>query len=130
MLSVKTSPELPKLLDQFSTGIAGTGLAVILFVMCKVAGGIVPFCATTLLHTGLGLGLIWLSLSVNGLRNVITDIIGNPSRTVYGENKMMKRMNRSLNEIFFRTLALTAALVLTGPYFLSSSPSNLKPLGI
>ncbi|XP_043720952.1 uncharacterized protein LOC122668454 [Telopea speciosissima] len=62
ILSLKKSgPELPELLNQFSAGIAGTGLAVIFSVVCKVVGGRTPFCASKLLNTGFGFGLVWLS---------------------------------------------------------------------
>ncbi|XLS82991.1 hypothetical protein HN51_048822 [Arachis hypogaea] len=49
ILSLKKSyPELPYLLTQFSVGIAGTDLAVLLSVVRKLACGRVPFCTSKL----------------------------------------------------------------------------------
>ena len=72
ILSLKKSgPELPELLTQFSAGIAGTGLAVLLSVMCNLACGRATFCAYSLFNTGFGFGLVWLSGAVRQERSII-----------------------------------------------------------
>ncbi|XP_010255856.1 PREDICTED: uncharacterized protein LOC104596407 [Nelumbo nucifera] len=108
----KSGPELPQLLNQFSAGIAGTGLAVLLSVFCKVVGGRVPFCASKLLNTGLGFGLVWLSWGVNTLRDTIICISKNSNKLGLKEEEMIKRMDRNMNEIFFRAATLMAMAVL------------------
>ncbi|XP_058077832.1 uncharacterized protein LOC131226139 [Magnolia sinica] len=113
ILSLKKSgPELPQLLTQFSVGIAGTGLAVIFSVFCKVAGGRVPFCATKLLNTGFGLGLVWLSWAFNHFRDTIVYVSKNSSRVVLNEDEIVRKVDRSVNEIFFRAVTLMAVAVL------------------
>ncbi|KAF8365049.1 hypothetical protein HHK36_032946 [Tetracentron sinense] len=108
----KSSPEVPQLLTQFSAGIAGTGLAVLFSVVCKVACGRVPFCASKLLNTGFGLGLVWLSWALNRLRDTIVYISKNSSKMGFKEEEMMKRVDRSVNEIFFRAATLMAVAML------------------
>ncbi|XP_043709150.1 uncharacterized protein LOC122658294 isoform X2 [Telopea speciosissima] len=108
----KSGPELPQLLNQFSAGIAGTGLAVIFSVACKVAGGRVPFCASKLLHTGVGFGLVWLSGAVNRLRDTIIYISKNSSKLGSKEDEMMRRVDRSVKEIFFRAATIMVVTVL------------------
>ncbi|XP_042517691.1 uncharacterized protein LOC122091691 isoform X2 [Macadamia integrifolia] len=102
----KSGPELPQLLNQFSAGIAGTGLAVIFSVAFKVVGGRVPFSASKLLNTGVGFGLVWLSWAVNRLRDTIFYISKNSSKLGSKEDEMMRRVNRSMNEIFFRAATI------------------------
>ncbi|OVA05530.1 hypothetical protein BVC80_441g313 [Macleaya cordata] len=113
ILSLKKSgPELPQLLTQFSASIAGTGLAVLFSVVCKVAGGRVPFCTSKLLNTGFGFGLVWLSWAVNKLRDSIIYISKNQNKLGLKEEEMMRKVDRSVNEIFFRAATLMAVAVL------------------
>ncbi|KAF5782602.1 hypothetical protein HanRHA438_Chr11g0510601 [Helianthus annuus] len=109
----KSGPELPNLLTQFSASIAGTGIAVLFSVVCKVASGRVPFCSSKLLNTGLGLGLVWLSWAVNRLRDTIV-MISRSSNKKKGvkEGEMMKKLDRNVKEIYFRGAALMAVMVL------------------
>ncbi|XP_076917816.1 uncharacterized protein LOC143578016 [Bidens hawaiensis] len=109
----KTGPELPNLLTQFSASIAGTGIAVLFSVMCKVASGRVAFCSSKLFNTGLGLGLVWLSWAVNRLRDTVVMISKNPNKkTGLKDEEMMKSLDRSVKEIYFRAAALMAVMVL------------------
>ncbi|XVE73186.1 hypothetical protein DITRI_Ditri11bG0097200 [Diplodiscus trichospermus] len=113
ILSLKKSgPELPELLTQFSAGIAGTGLAVLFSVICKVACGRVPFCTSKLFSTGLGFGLVWLSWAVNRLRDTVMHISKNTSKLDLKEEEMIKRVDKSVNEIYFRAATLMAVAVL------------------
>ncbi|XP_076934088.1 uncharacterized protein LOC143600223 [Bidens hawaiensis] len=109
----KSGPELPSLLTQFSASIAGTGIAVLFSVVCKLASGRVPFCSSKFLNTGLGLGLVWLSWAVNGLRDTIMMINRNSSKKKgLKEEEMMKELDRSVKEIYFRAATILAVLVL------------------
>lgn len=112
ILSLKKSgPELPELLNQFSSGIAGTGLAVLFSVICKVACMKVPFCGYKVLNTGLAFGLVWLSWAVNRLRDTIVYISKNASKTGLKE-EMMKRVDESVKDIYFRAATLMVVAVL------------------
>lgn len=109
----KSGPELPNLLTQFSASIAGTGIAVLFSVMCKVASGRVPLCASKLLNTGLGLGLVWLSWAVNRLRDTIVMINKNSNKKKgLKDEEMMKKLDTSVKEIYFRVGALMVVMVL------------------
>ena len=113
ILSLKKSgPELPELLNQFSSGIAGTGLAVLFSVICKVACTKVPFCGYKVLNTGLAFGLVWLSWAVNRLRDTIVYISKNASKTGLKEEEMMKRVDESVKDIYFRAATLMVVAVL------------------
>lgn len=113
ILSLKKSgPELPDLLNQFSAGIAGTGLAVIFSVVCKLACGRVPFCASKLLNTGLGVGLVWLSWAVNKLRNTIVYVGKNAGKLDKNEVEMIERVDNSVKHIYFRAATIMAIAVL------------------
>lgn len=113
ILSLKKSgPELPELLTQFSAGIAGTGLAVLFSVVSKLACGRVPFCASRLSSTGVGFGLVWLSWAVNKLRDTVVYISKNAGKLGLKEEEMVKRVDKSVNEIYFRAAALMAVAVL------------------
>ncbi|XP_021747487.1 uncharacterized protein LOC110713338 [Chenopodium quinoa] len=107
----KAGPALPLLLTQVSASITGTGLAVMFSVIHKVACGSIPFCTSNLLTSGFGVGLFWLSWAVNTLRNTII-YIGKNSTKLESEEEMMVRMNKSVNDIFFRAVALMAVLIL------------------
>ena len=112
ILSLKKSgPELPELLTQFSAGIAGTGLAVLLSVICKLACGRVPFCASKLFNTGFGFGLVWLSWSVNKLRDTIS-ISKNAGKLGSKDEEMFQKVDKSVKEVYFRAAALLAMAVL------------------
>ncbi|KAI4349556.1 hypothetical protein L6164_010133 [Bauhinia variegata] len=108
----KSGPELPELLTQFSAGIAGTGLAVLLSVICTVACGRVPFCASKLLNTGFGFGLVWLSWAVNKLRDTIVGINKNAGKLALKDEEMIHTLDKSIKEIYFRAAALLAVAVL------------------
>lgn len=108
----KSGPELPQLLTQFSASIAGTGIALLFSVVCKVASGRVPFCASKALNTGLGLGLVWLSWAVNRLRDTIISINKNSSKKCLKEEEMVKNLDRSVKDIYFRAATLMAVVVL------------------
>ncbi|EEF37653.1 uncharacterized protein LOC8285869 isoform X2 [Ricinus communis] len=113
ILSLKKSgPELPSLLTQFSAGIAGTGLAVLFSVVCKVACGRMPFCTAKLFSTGFGFGLVWLSWAVNRLRDTIIYISKNASKLGLKDEEMLRIVDRSLKDVYFRaaTLMVVAAL--------------------
>lgn len=113
ILSLKKSgPELPELLNQFSAGIAGTGLAVLFSVICKVACMKVPFCGYKVLNTGLAFGLVWLSWAVNRLRDTIVYISKNASKTGLKDEEMMKRVDKSVKDIYLRAATLMAVAVL------------------
>lgn len=108
----KSGPELSHLLTQLSASIAGAGLALLFSVVCKVATGRVPFCASKLLNTGLGFGLVWLSWAVNSLRNMIIHISKSSDKRASKEVEMLKNLDSSVKEIFFRAATLTAMMVL------------------
>lgn len=113
ILSLKKSgPELPELLTQFSAGIAGTGLAVVLSVICKLACGRVPFCASKVFNTGLGFGLVWLSWGVNKLRDTIVNISKNTGKMGLKDEEMIQKVDKSLKEVYFRAAALLVVAVL------------------
>lgn len=114
ILSLKKSgPELPELLTQFSAGIAGTGLAVLLSVICKLACGRgVSFCAYKLLNTGFGFGLVWLSWAVNKLRDTIVCMNKNAGKLGLKDEEMIQKVDKSLREVYFRAATLLAVAVL------------------
>jgi len=114
ILSLKKSgPVLPELLTQFSVGIAGTGLAVLLSVIYKLACGRgIPFCASKLLNTGFGVGLVWLSWAVNKLRDTIVGINKNAGKPRLKDEEIIRKVDKSLREIYFRSAALLAVAVL------------------
>ncbi|XP_028067374.1 uncharacterized protein LOC114270154 isoform X2 [Camellia sinensis] len=113
MLSLKKSgPELPQLLMQFSASIAGTGIAVLFSVICKLAYSRVPFCASRLFSTGFGFGLVWLSSAVNRLRDTVVYINKNSGKLNLKEEEMMRKLDRSVKEVFFRAATVMAVAVL------------------
>ena len=113
ILSLKKSgPELPELLTQFSAGIAGTGLAVLFSVVCKLACARVPFCTSKLINTGLGFGLVWLSWAVNNLRDTVVYVSKKSGKLGLKEEEMMNKLDTSLKEIYFRAATLMAVAVL------------------
>ncbi|XP_057460370.1 uncharacterized protein LOC130750894 isoform X2 [Actinidia eriantha] len=113
ILSLKKSgPELPELLMQFSASIAGTGLAVLFSVFYKVACSRVPFCASKLLNTGIGFGLVWLSWAVSRLRDTVVYISTSSGKLNLKEEEMTRKLDRCVNEIYFRAATLMAIAVL------------------
>ncbi|CAL1362073.1 unnamed protein product [Linum trigynum] len=107
----KSGPELPELLTQFSASIAGTGLAVLFSVACKVACGRVPLTSSKLLSTGLAFGLVWLSWAVNKLRDTIIHVSRNAGKGLKDE-EVMRSVDRSLKDVYFRAATLLAVAVL------------------
>lgn len=96
----KAGPELPELLDRFS-------------VLCKVACARVPFCASKLMSTGLGLGLVWLSWAINRLSSTLVFVSRNMGNLRgLKEEEMMERVDKSLKEIYFRAATIMAVAVL------------------
>lgn len=108
----KSGPELPQLLTQFSATITGTGLAVLFSVLYKVASGTTPFCTSNVLTSGFGIGLFWLSWAVNKLRNTILYIGKNSAKLGFEEDEMMRKVDKSVSDIFFRAAASMAVLML------------------
>ncbi|KAG9149814.1 hypothetical protein Leryth_023644 [Lithospermum erythrorhizon] len=108
----KTGPELPHVLSQVSAAIAGTGIAVLFGVISKVAYSSTPFCASKLLSTGLGVGFIWLSSAVIRLRDTIISISKRSSKADHKEEDMVKVLDESIKQIYFRTAAILAIIVL------------------
>ncbi|XP_047316608.1 uncharacterized protein LOC124920214 [Impatiens glandulifera] len=104
----KSGPELSQLLTQFSASIAGTGIAVLLSVVCKVAYGSLPLCSSKLVTTGIGLGLVWLSWAVNKLRDTVIAVSKITSAKPGSDNKIVGKLDCCVNEIFFRAGTLIA----------------------
>ncbi|KAJ0977571.1 hypothetical protein J5N97_013045 [Dioscorea zingiberensis] len=107
----KSGPEITQFLTKLSAGIAGTGLAVLFSVIYKVANGWVPFCTTNVLNTGFGFSLVWLSWAVNRLRDTIINISKNSSRLSLNDD-ITQKVEQSMEEVFFRALAVMAVVVL------------------
>lgn len=108
----KLGPQLDDLLSRFSASIAGTGVAVVLSVMCRTLCNGVPFSASKLLSTGLGLGLVWISSAVNKLRNTVISISRSSGKLDGQEEEMMASLDRNLKDFCFRTAAIMAIAVL------------------
>ncbi|KAK4769497.1 hypothetical protein SAY86_027647 [Trapa natans] len=109
----KAGPELPELLNHFSAGIAGAGIAVLFSVICKLACARVSFCSSRLLSTGLGFGLVWLSWAVNKLGSTVMNITRGAGKLgELKEKEMLERINKSANEIYFSATTLMAVAVL------------------
>lgn len=109
----KAGPEITELLTQCSIGIAGTGLAILLSVMCKMSNGTrTPFASARLLSTSVGFGLFWLSWAVNGLRDTIASIFRSRSGMNIEDDEVAVKIEKSVNEILFRALTLLAITAL------------------
>jgi hypothetical protein len=109
----KAGPEITELLTQCSITIAGTGLAIILSVVCKMTTGMrTPYAYTRLLSTSVGIGLFWLSWSVNGLRDTIASIFRSPSTMNLDEDEVAVRIQKNKNEIVFKAVTLLAITAL------------------
>jgi hypothetical protein len=109
----KSGPELPELLTQISAGIAGTGLAVLLSVICKLACGRLILSASSLFNTGLGFGLVWLSCSVSKLRTTIVSISKHAAKLGLKEEEMIQKLDKRIKDIYFGSAALLAVAVLS-----------------
>ena len=108
----KSSAEVSHFLTQISAGIAGTGLAVLSSVLCKVAFGPVPFSSAKLMNTGFGLGLFWLSWAVIRLNDTISFITKNSGHKKLSEEEIAGKIRKSMNDILFRTATLLAVVVM------------------
>ncbi|KAJ4769015.1 Drebrin-like protein [Rhynchospora pubera] len=110
----KLGPEISHILTSFSIGIAGTGLAVLLSVACKMAGpgARVPLSAARVFNTGFGLGLFWLSWAVNGLRDTIVQVFKGSSKLKIKDDQMTLEVERSMKDVLFRAGALVALAAL------------------
>lgn len=109
----KSGPELSEFLTQISAGIAGTGLAVLLSVICKLACGRVLLSASSLFNTGLGFGLVWLSWAVSKLRATIVSISKNAGKLGLKEEEMVQKLDKRIRDIYFGSAALLAVAVLS-----------------
>ncbi|CAN4091479.1 unnamed protein product [Withania somnifera] len=113
VLSLKKSGlQVPNFLTKLSASIAGTGIAVLFSIACKLACGRIVLSAPRLLNTGLGLGLIWLSWAVNNLRDTVVVINRSPGKLDVIEEDMMNNLDKNVKEIYFRAATLLAVVVL------------------
>lgn len=108
----KSGPELPELFTHFSVGIAGTGLAVLFSVICKLACARAPFCSSKLVSTGLGFGLFWLSCAVIKLRDTVVYASKNVGKMGLTEDEAMNKVDKSVKKIYFRAATLMAVALL------------------
>ncbi|KAL1559687.1 hypothetical protein AAHA92_10001 [Salvia divinorum] len=108
----KFGPQLNDLLTGFSASIAGTGVAIVLGVVCRVMCNQVPFCTSRFLSTGLGLGLVWLSSAVNKLRNTVISISKSSGKLGAHEEEMLDRLDRNLKDVWLRVAAVMTVAVL------------------
>ncbi|XP_019164509.1 PREDICTED: uncharacterized protein LOC109160681 isoform X2 [Ipomoea nil] len=108
----KSGGELPRFLTHFSAVIAGTGLAVIFSVACNLACGRVAFSAPKIFNAGLGLTLVWLSWSVNNLRDTVISISKCSGKAGTREEEMMNNLDKNAKEIYFRAVAFMAVAAL------------------
>jgi hypothetical protein len=109
----KAAPEITELLTQCSITIAGTGLAILLSVASKMATGTrTRYASTGLLSTSVGIGLFWLSWSVNRLRDTITSIFRSPSSMNLEEDEVSVRIQKNTNEFLFRAVTILAITAL------------------
>ncbi|KAL2510639.1 Uncharacterized protein Adt_16239 [Abeliophyllum distichum] len=74
-----------------------TRIAILLSVVCKVACGRVPFCASKVLTTGVGFGLVWPLWAVNKQRDTVTSISKNSDKLDMKEEEIMNNLDRTLN---------------------------------
>ncbi|KAL3572484.1 hypothetical protein D5086_026388 [Populus alba] len=112
LLLKKSGPELPELLNQFSVGIAGAGLAILFSIICRVACGRVSFCASKLFNTSVGLGLVWLSWAVSKLKDTVVYISKHASKLGLKDEEIMGIVNKSFRDIYFRAVTVMAVAVL------------------
>lgn len=116
ILSLKNSvPELTEVLHQFSAGIAGTGLAVLLSVAFKSANGrILSLSSAKLFNVSFGFGLFWLSWAVNRLQDTVSNFSkkSNRARGPNGEVAITREVERGVNDVLVRAAALMAVALL------------------
>lgn len=108
----KSGPELPQLLTQFSASIAGTGIAIIVAAVCRVACSRASLCASKILSMGFGLGFISLSWAVHNLRDTVISIGKTSGKLGANDQKVMDLLERNLKDIYFKVVALMAVAVL------------------
>ncbi|KAJ7008457.1 hypothetical protein NC653_007201 [Populus alba x Populus x berolinensis] len=108
----KSGPELPLLLNQLSVGIAGTGLALLFSVICKVACRRAPFSACRLFCTGIGFGLVWLSWAVNKLKDTVVYVSKHASKVGLKDKEIIRIVDKSFHDIYFRAVTVMAVVVL------------------
>ncbi|KAK8967830.1 hypothetical protein KSP40_PGU012927 [Platanthera guangdongensis] len=109
----KSGPEITQLLSQFGAGVAGTGLAIILSTACKTASGRAPLNAAKFLNIGLGFGFLYLSWSVARLQDAAAFFTRSTGKLKLTEEEMSARLDRSVKEVLYRAVALTAIALLT-----------------
>ncbi|XP_011033678.1 PREDICTED: uncharacterized protein LOC105132086 isoform X2 [Populus euphratica] len=112
LLLKKSGPELPELLNQFSVGIAGAGLAILFSITCRLACGRASFCASKLFSTSVGLGLVWLSWAVSKLKDTVVYISKHASKLGLKDEEIMGIVNKSFRDIYFRAVTVMAVAVL------------------
>ncbi|XP_078435407.1 uncharacterized protein LOC144706365 [Wolffia australiana] len=108
----KSGPEVSNLLMQVCTGIIGTAIAVFFSVVWRIAVLKAPFSSAKLLSAGLALSLVWLSEAVNSLRENIVLFSRNSGKVAFVDRKMRLRFEKSMKQIFYRTLTLMAVALL------------------
>ncbi|CAH8251017.1 unnamed protein product [Arabidopsis lyrata] len=109
MLSLKKSRgELLELLTQCSIGFAGTGMAVLFFLVCDVASRQVPFCANKFFEGALSLSLVLLSWSVSRLREALVNF----NRKTINEEEISNKVERRIKEVYFRAATVIAMVAL------------------
>ncbi|XP_073283919.1 uncharacterized protein [Primulina huaijiensis] len=108
----KSSPQLPEMLTQCSATIAGAGIAVILSALCRVLCNRVPFCASKILSTGLGLGLISLSWAVHKLKDTVDSISKISGKMSEKEDEMINCLEGNMKDMYYRGAVLMVVAVL------------------
>jgi hypothetical protein len=109
MLSLKKSRgELFELLTQCSIGFAGTGMAVLFFLVCNVASRQVPFCANQFFEGAMSLSLVLLSWSVSRLREALVNF----NRKTINEEEVSNKVERRIKEVYFRAATVIAMVAL------------------
>lgn len=111
--------KMPELLMKISAGIAGSGLFAIISAAFKSTEGItavrtdaavgVSLLSTILFNTGIGIGMIWLSLAVNMLGFTIIDIakiVNKPNLKENEVNAIRGKVEKSLKEVAMRAAAV------------------------
>ncbi|KAF3785752.1 hypothetical protein EJ110_NYTH22503 [Nymphaea thermarum] len=113
VLSLKrSSPRLAQMLTNFSVAIAGTGLAVMLFMFTKAINGRFFLSANRLLNVGCGFGLVWVSWAVNSLRDTIESVGGPSGKVRVRDEKIGRRLKKNINQIVFRAATMMVVVAL------------------
>ncbi|CAN4093177.1 unnamed protein product [Withania somnifera] len=95
----KLGLQVPHLLTKLSASIAGTGIAVLFSVACKLACGRIALD-------------LWLSWAVNNLRDTVVVINRSPGKLDMIEEDMMTNLDKNVKQIYFRAATLLAVVVL------------------